>query len=109
VFSNVRAEELGQLRAVYSIFFLIRRLLDFNSPKEAHLFLERNRIPFLTKRLLVQMEKKDSLPVWAPFFPLKKRESKPFLSFLKPCFQRRRSSGRSLPTFRTSRPGNFTG
>lgn len=63
-----RAEELGQQRAVSYIFFLLRHLLDFYPPEVDPQFLERERIHFLTKRLLEQRIKKDALPVWAPFF-----------------------------------------
>ena len=63
-----RVDELGQQRAVSCIFFLLQHLLDFYPPEMGLQFLERERIGSLTKRLLERRIKKDSFPVWAPFF-----------------------------------------
>lgn len=71
-----RAGELGQERTVSCIFFLLRYLLNYYPPVEARIFLKRNSIHFLTKKLLTQRINKGSLPVWAPFvlfFPGKAR------------------------------------
>ncbi|MBW1705893.1 MAG: nucleotidyltransferase family protein [Deltaproteobacteria bacterium] len=63
-----RAKEMGQEKSLSCIFFLLRHLLDFYPPEEVRQFLERDRLGFLTKRLLEQRIKKDFFPVWAPFF-----------------------------------------
>ena len=65
---TARAVELGQVRSVACLFFLLRDLLHFEPPGEVRSFFGEDRIPFPVRRMLRRRAQTGAFPPWAPFF-----------------------------------------
>ncbi|MGA1823944.1 MAG: nucleotidyltransferase family protein [bacterium] len=60
-----RAQELGQMKTISYIFFILQ-LFDFKLPPEANEFFNGENIRLWEKKILQERIKKDSLPGWGP-------------------------------------------
>jgi len=66
-FTN-RVEEMGVVRSMACIFFLLRQLLEFSPPRNVRSFFRETRIPFHIQKILRRRKERGALPAWAPFF-----------------------------------------
>jgi hypothetical protein len=62
----LRAKTMGQEKTLFSIFFLLQSLLDFQLPAEAQPFFKGHRRGFMESNVLKTRLKRGRVPVWAP-------------------------------------------
>jgi hypothetical protein len=63
---SLRARAMGQEKTLFSIFFLLQNLLDFQLPVDAQRFFKRHRLGFTERQVLKTRLKRGRVPVWAP-------------------------------------------
>ena len=61
-----RADELGQVRTIQFIFFLLQDLTDYQPPQECGELFTRTSLKTWERHILEKRKKKGQLPVWAP-------------------------------------------
>ena len=62
----LRAEAMGQEKTLFSIFFLLQSLLDFQFSEEAQRFFNGHPLGFIEKKVLKARLKTGRVPLWAP-------------------------------------------